>query len=271
MRVLKSPACAGQTHIFFPRQYHADHGEDEQGCQVCPGGCGICQSNPVDFPLCEDCHSVEALERASEQQSKQMCLSCPEIDACLSNAQESAAAVGDFSLGVVAGLNRWEHRWLMQADAAQKEKLEALRNDLGSDGCLNLRAWFEASGPKVFSSTYPAEIANEHGVPPSVARRWLTAAQVEPLGVRPRNEATQAVLHLLSDNEWHNRAECLRVACEAIPEERALEKAERRNISTVAARNAIAQSVLRERARYDQIDQRVFRGERQIRLKLMVI
>ena len=240
--------------------------------------CGICHPLAAEqfLParaLCGDCHTADQVERAGEAVAKKICVRCPVINHCLKDIVDAPLQEGGQPDGVFGGLNRWERIMFMRATDSEDEgtlaALRVLHQELGHAGALELRQHFEAVGPPVDSmkGTIPSELSVRHGVPASLARRWQQRAGV-PSRRRERTVWTQTLFDLLSPGEWKPRVEIIRIVAAAVPEWRVLEKVKRTGLSEARVRSRFAQDAVRERKRYNQIEEYIEPdGTRRIRLR----
>ena len=283
-------ACADLAELFFPNvvweprlQIDAETGEESGPCTLCHGGennepenrCNICYpptGELIEGPLCGSCHTGDEVERAGELAAKKVCCMCPVIERCLKDVQDAPLPSGQPD-GVFGGLNRWERIWLSRVPVESYKVLHELNKRLGHRGCLELRKTFEEEGPPAdeMKGCIPAEVSAKHGVPVSIAREWMQKAGIQGRR-RERNVWTQVLFDALAKGEWLPRTEVLKEVAAAVPEYRAIEKAEYNKTSVERARSRFAQDAIRERKRYNQIEERVDEnGNREIRMKLSVI
>ena len=284
-------AAAAEGLLLIDAEDDVAEGEDQQPvtaapklpCGMCKPSensdgepCGICHPLPGEqfLParsLCGDCHTADQLERAGEAAAKKVCVRCPVIDHCLKDIVDAPLPGGQPD-GVFGGLNRWERIMFMRAidseDDGTLAAIRALHQQLGHEGALELRGHFEAVGPSADSmkGTIPSELSVRHGVPASLARRWQQRAGV-PSRRRERTIWTQSLFDLLSPGEWKPRVEIIRIVAAAVPEWRVQEKVNLTGLSEARVRSRFAQDAVRERKRYNQVEERIDDdGTRHIRL-----
>ena len=199
----------------------------------------------------------EVIERGGEADAKQICGTCTVRDECLTDIYNEPPASGQ-PMGSYGGLNRWERSWLMRASEDELKELQQIDEALGYEGARQLKLWFEEIGPPAsdLRGKIPVELSVRYGVPAYVASRWMRRAGV-PGRRRHRTSWTEAVFETLGTGEWKPREEVMKVVVAAIPEARVKQKAALMSCNELRARNRIAQDAIRERKRYDQIEERI--------------
>ena len=167
---------------------------------------------------------------------------------------------------------------MSNADAAQLSELRALHAELGSEGALRLREWFEQVGPPAESmkAAIPEQVAVRWGVPPSLVVEWMKRDRVGR--GQTGGPVLRAILVPLGDGDWTPRSELVRVGIEAN------EQYLKDNPDVAASENdgpadgatgrrsyrsspRIVQHVLRERKRWDQVEVKEINGEEHMRLR----
>ena len=275
---LSDAACVGAGDVFFPPcevVAGVDDVSDSAAVTLVAGGsghadgCTVCDAaelvSTARQPVMCDRHAdADRIERAGEHAAKRVCLGCEARTECLTQAMSWPHQ----PRGVFGGLNRWERQMLQAAGRAQLAELDDLRDGLGEDRCLELREHFEATGPdKVWMGVVvPGEIAVRHGVPLSLAERWMSHGP-DGRKTRGRSPETLALMERLGDGEWVKRDD-VEVSVRASMDAADIDaKATRMRVSASKARAVMFNRAVEARRRRGSVEEREIDGVWWMRLR----
>ena len=275
---LPEAACVGAGDVFFPPcevVASVDDVSDSAGVALVEGGsahadgCPVCAAaelaSTARRPVMCDRHAdADRIERAGERAAKRVCLGCEARTECLIQAMSWPHQ----PRGVFGGLNRWERQMLQAAGRAQLEELDSLRDGLGEDRCLELREHFEATGPdKAWGgAVMPGEVAVRHGVPLSLAERWMAHATGD-LNNRGRSPETLALMECLGDGEWVQRGDVQAHVRASMDKADIAKKAARMRVSLSKARSVMFNRAVESRRRRGSVEEREIEGVWWMRLR----